>query len=729
MSQKIVRGVMIAVALLGVVSLARVAVVAHAEMAVNPVSDQISSLLKQVQTLQEQVRSMNGQGSAAASMASPATSVAVGVNKQVSLQIGHKPVRVPCVPSPVSFGKKDSGVYMVQTVLKNEGYYPEGYVTGYLGALTKKAIQRFQSANDLTNDGVLNQATIDKLRERIGNRFPECGVVNPKVTIHVSAPSQGDVWNVGGTYTIRWSRLPLVALEPSALASSSASEGAMSGSASTSGTVAQFGTVTISVARPLPACLKSTPACMIAVPNVEPYVIARSVPNTGSYVWTIPSTLPVANIGSQEITVSRDNSDVSGVSDTFTIVSTSPSSVSASFAPDPFIVPASVNPGMSNVELARFKVSASGGDVTLNDLSFAIEGAQALVSNLTVFSSAVQISTAPMPGLLAGGHVPVNMTIPNGSWGSISIRADIPTSTVNTTLRFNLQGATFDGNVVSNGLPAYGPSISVSGSTNPPASTLSITTASLPNGVVGQPYSASVAGSTGSNLYDRDHGYEWSVSGLPAGLTNSAPAGIMGVCEFGCSETPISGTPTNAGTYTVTVTLGSGGQTVSKQFPLVIATSTSTPPATTALTIATLSVPDGSVGQSYSGSIQATGGDGDYSWSVTSGSLPPGLSLSQSVCFAFPCRLPVTIVGTPAVAGTYSFTIQVSDGKHIAAQPFKIVVSKYTMLPLPPTRTSATSSSVSVDSSAGAFSQNLLMASALESMKQTLLRMLEQLGR
>jgi len=70
------------------------------------------------------------------------------------------------------------------------------------------------------------------------------------------------------------------------------------------------------------------------------------------------------------------------------------------------------------------------------------------------------------------------------------------------------------------------------------------------------------------------------------------------------------------------------------------------------LSIATTSFPSGQIQVSYSASLQATGGTTPYTWSVLSGRLPAGLSLSSSTG---------TISGTPTVAGSSSFTIQVKD--------------------------------------------------------------------
>ena len=64
-------------------------------------------------------------------------------------------------------------------------------------------------------------------------------------------------------------------------------------------------------------------------------------------------------------------------------------------------------------------------------------------------------------------------------------------------------------------------------------------------------------------------------------------------------------------------------------------------------------LPDAGLAAPYNGVVSADGGAPPYTWSVTSGSLPPGLGLSTSG----------VISGTPNLVGTYSFTLQVSDSR------------------------------------------------------------------
>jgi len=70
------------------------------------------------------------------------------------------------------------------------------------------------------------------------------------------------------------------------------------------------------------------------------------------------------------------------------------------------------------------------------------------------------------------------------------------------------------------------------------------------------------------------------------------------------------------------------------------------------LNITTTSLPNGAIGVAYSQTLQATGGTTPYTWSIPSGSLPSGLSLTQSTG---------VISGTPTAIGTSNFTARVTD--------------------------------------------------------------------
>ncbi|HVD04031.1 MAG TPA: putative Ig domain-containing protein [Candidatus Dormibacteraeota bacterium] len=69
------------------------------------------------------------------------------------------------------------------------------------------------------------------------------------------------------------------------------------------------------------------------------------------------------------------------------------------------------------------------------------------------------------------------------------------------------------------------------------------------------------------------------------------------------------------------------------------------------LAVTTTSLANPALGVAYSATLSASGGTSPYSWALASGSLPPGLGLGSTG----------VISGTPSVAGTSRFTVQVTD--------------------------------------------------------------------
>ncbi|MGH9838923.1 MAG: putative Ig domain-containing protein [Blastocatellia bacterium] len=73
-----------------------------------------------------------------------------------------------------------------------------------------------------------------------------------------------------------------------------------------------------------------------------------------------------------------------------------------------------------------------------------------------------------------------------------------------------------------------------------------------------------------------------------------------------------------------------------------------------AITVNPASLPGGAQGAAYNQTITATGGTAPYSFAVTSGALPPGLTLSAGG----------VISGTPAASGTFNFTALATDANN-----------------------------------------------------------------
>lgn len=82
----------------------------------------------------------------------------------------------------------------------------------------------------------------------------------------------------------------------------------------------------------------------------------------------------------------------------------------------------------------------------------------------------------------------------------------------------------------------------------------------------------------------------------------------------------------------------------------------------TAPTITTTSFDGGTVGTSYSATLTATG-DTPITWTLQSGTLPTGLSLSGN-----------SIIGTPTMAGTFNFTVKATNATGNATKALSIVV-------------------------------------------------------
>jgi len=139
----------------------------------------------------------------------------------------------------------------------------------------------------------------------------------------------------------------------------------------------------------------------------------------------------------------------------------------------------------------------------------------------------------------------------------------------------------------------------------------------------------------------------------------------------------ISGTPTTVGNYNFTVRATDScspvPQTTTKAFSLII----TCPPISIT---STSPLPSGNIGSAYSSQITASGTT-PITFTITGGSLPPGLSMSNAG----------RISGTSKMSGTYTFVVRAQDNCLPTGQTTTKTLS-LTMNPAPPPQITSPSS-------------------------------------
>ena len=176
-----------------------------------------------------------------------------------------------------------------------------------------------------------------------------------------------------------------------------------------------------------------------------------------------------------------------------------------------------------------------------------------------------------------------------------------------------------------------------------PSTSIFISPSTLPPGAVGTVYGPITFSASGGTAP-----YTWTHSGtIPPGLTfndvtavldGGAPTSAVGSpFAFRINATDSAGTPVTGYTdYTVTITAP-------------------------AITISPSSLPPGTIGVGYNQTVTATGGTAPYTYAVSSGSLPPGLTLNTSSG---------AITGTPTGSSNiYPFAITAADSLSNSSLP------------------------------------------------------------
>lgn len=119
---------------------------------------------------------------------------------------------------------------------------------------------------------------------------------------------------------------------------------------------------------------------------------------------------------------------------------------------------------------------------------------------------------------------------------------------------------------------------------------------------------------------------------------------IFPILDAGVYDVTAGGSPVSGSPFTVT-DIGRTIEFDASSAAIVIGLS-ATPVITTACPM-----PDGTQGSAYSQTATATGGTPPYTWDISSGALPTGISMNSSGVFS----------GTPSGTGTATFTLRVTD--------------------------------------------------------------------
>ena len=261
-------------------------------------------------------------------------------------------------------------------------------------------------------------------------------------------------------------------------------------------------------------------------------------------------------------------------------------------------------------------------------------------------------------------------------------------SSNNHSDRLTLSG-TFPGGVTNH---AYNAVLTVSGGSSPYQ--FAITSGSLPPGMSLNPITGSVSGTptvVGSYAFQvgvsdapmPHHGsesfaisIEQQVGGgihvtvsptsvnVPSGQVQAFTAAVSGTDNTGVTWAASAGSITNGGSFTAPVVSGvtnvyvtatsNADSKIQGVATVVVEPANAQPPA-----ITTGNLPDGRTGNSYDAAFTATGGTQPYSWTVSQGHIPQGLTLNQTNG---------QLAGMPGAAGGYSFAIKVTDAKAQTAQ-------------------------------------------------------------
>ncbi|WP_349961798.1 putative Ig domain-containing protein [Rhizobium sp. ZPR3] len=346
---------------------------------------------------------------------------------------------------------------------------------------------------------------------------------------------------------------------------------------------------------------------------------------------TTPSTSPMASGGSLNVTIGTEcnGAGLNPINDPG-VVSPQHGSISR-----------------YNAAAGTFIYTNNGDGATSDTFTLVDAGASSFTVNIAIASTVPAPVAGPVSATVSYGSssnsIALNLSGGTASSVAIGTQASHGTATASGT------SITYTPNASYAGPDSFTYTATNAGGTSTPATvtitvgtpTITLSPSTLAFGAIATAYSQAVSATGGSSPYT----YAITAGSLPSGLSLSSSTGA------------ITGTPTGAGTYNFSITVtdsstGTGPFTSSNAYSITIAAPT--------ISVSPSSLSAGVVGTAYSETITASGGTSSYSFAVTGGSLPAGLTLSSGGALS----------GTPTAGGTFSFTVTATDSSTGTGAPF-----------------------------------------------------------
>ncbi|WP_316790812.1 MBG domain-containing protein [Pedobacter frigoris] len=304
----------------------------------------------------------------------------------------------------------------------------------------------------------------------------------------------------------------------------------------------------------------------------------------------------------------------------------------------------------------NFSISVSSTDdngvMASKAYTFSVSAPALVISPTTLpnpsFGAAYSQSLATTGGIAPYSYSIISGSLPVGiSFSSAGVLSGTPSSAGSFTFTVRSTDDIGANNTISYTLTIGVPTIVV----NP---------ATIPGATVGTAYAQTFTGSGSTAPYT----FALTAGAMPAGLSLNTTTGAL------------TGTPTAAGTFNFTITAtgsstGTGApHTGARVYALVVGAPT--------LTVSPATLPGTSSGLAYSQTITTSGGTAPYSYAITAGVLPAGLTLSAAG----------TLSGTPTMTGLFNFTVTATDastglGPYSGSRAYSLLVGAPTIAVAP----------------------------------------------